>query len=74
MRLEMYFYLKMYCYLSINLMCHLFFRCPNPLDSGNTSILYMKDLPQNRHQRRFEIKAFQFMDLSTNKYLNEEVT
>lgn len=55
-------------------MCHIFFRCPNPLDSGNTSILYMKDLPQNRHQRRFEIKAFQFMDMSTNKYLNEEVT
>lgn len=34
----------------------------------------MKDLPQNRHQRRFEIKAFQFMDLSTRKYLNEEAT
>ncbi|KAL1255547.1 hypothetical protein QQF64_013608 [Cirrhinus molitorella] len=47
--------------------------CPNPLDSGSTSILYMKHLPQNRHQRRFEIKAFQFMDLSTNKYLNEEI-
>lgn len=34
----------------------------------------MKHLPQNRHQRRFEIKAFQFMDLSTRKYLNEEAT
>ncbi|KTF87876.1 hypothetical protein cypCar_00046978 [Cyprinus carpio] len=42
---------------------------PNPLDSGSTSILYMKDLPQNRHQC-----AFQFMDLSTRKYLNEEAT
>uniref|UniRef100_A0A8C2DAY0 Zona pellucida sperm-binding protein 4-like n=1 Tax=Cyprinus carpio TaxID=7962 RepID=A0A8C2DAY0_CYPCA len=52
----------------------LFDGCPNPLDSGSTSILYMKHLPQNRHQRRFEIKAFQFMDLSTRKYLNEEVT
>ncbi|XP_057211679.1 zona pellucida sperm-binding protein 1-like [Triplophysa rosa] len=47
--------------------------CPYPLDSGNTAILYMKDLLQNRHQRRFEIKAFQFMDLPTNKYLNEEI-
>ncbi|KAF4100067.1 zona pellucida sperm-binding protein 1-like [Onychostoma macrolepis] len=51
----------------------LFDGCPNPLDSGTTSILYMKHLPQNRHQRRFEIKAFQFMDLSTRKYLNEEI-
>lgn len=58
------------------LICHetLFFRCPNPLDSSNTSILHMKDLPQNQHQRRFMIKAFQFMALSSNKYLNEEVT
>ncbi|KAI4882604.1 hypothetical protein NFI96_032805, partial [Prochilodus magdalenae] len=47
--------------------------CPNPLDSDNISILYMSDLPQNRHQRRFEVKAFQFMDQSTNKYLNEEI-
>ncbi|XP_059366076.1 zona pellucida sperm-binding protein 4-like isoform X1 [Carassius carassius] len=51
----------------------LFDGCPNPLDSGTTSILYMKHLPQNRHQRRFEVKAFQFMDLSTRKYLNEEI-
>ncbi|XP_039510133.1 zona pellucida sperm-binding protein 4-like [Pimephales promelas] len=51
----------------------LFEGCPNPLDSGNTSILYVKHLPQNQYQRRFEIKAFQFMDLSTNKYLNEEI-
>ncbi|ROJ30502.1 Zona pellucida sperm-binding protein 4 [Anabarilius grahami] len=50
----------------------LFEGCPNPLDSGNTSILYGKHLPQNPHQRRFEIKAFQFMDLSSKKYLNEE--
>ncbi|XP_043073402.1 zona pellucida sperm-binding protein 1-like [Puntigrus tetrazona] len=51
----------------------LFDGCPNPLDPGSTSILYMKHLPQNQHQRRFEIKAFQFMDLSTRKYLNEEI-
>ncbi|KAA0710713.1 hypothetical protein E1301_Tti019266 [Triplophysa tibetana] len=50
----------------------LFEGCPNPLERSNTSILYMKDLPQNPHQRRFEIKAFKFMDLSSNKYLNEE--
>ncbi|XP_067281771.1 zona pellucida sperm-binding protein 1-like [Pseudorasbora parva] len=51
----------------------LFEGCPNPLDSGSTSILYVKHLPQNQYQRRFEIKAFQFMDLSTNKYINEEI-
>ncbi|XP_051729480.1 zona pellucida sperm-binding protein 4-like [Ctenopharyngodon idella] len=51
----------------------LFEGCPNPLDSGNTSTLYVKHLPQNQHQRRFEIKAFQFMDLSSKKYLNEEI-
>ncbi|XP_076865889.1 zona pellucida sperm-binding protein 1 [Brachyhypopomus gauderio] len=47
--------------------------CPNPLDSESASILYTADLPQNRHKRRFEVKAFQFMDQSTNKYLNEEI-
>ncbi|KAK1785479.1 hypothetical protein P4O66_018845, partial [Electrophorus voltai] len=46
--------------------------CPNLLDSENTSVLYMADLPQNRHKRRFEVRAFQFMKQSTNKYLNEE--
>ncbi|XP_072530516.1 uncharacterized protein [Salminus brasiliensis] len=47
--------------------------CPNPLDSDNIAILHMADLPQNRHQRRFEVNAFQFMDQSTNKYLDEEI-
>uniref|UniRef100_A0A8B9J735 ZP domain-containing protein n=1 Tax=Astyanax mexicanus TaxID=7994 RepID=A0A8B9J735_ASTMX len=47
--------------------------CPNPLDADNISILHMADLPQNRHKRRFEVKAFQFMDQCTNNYLNEEI-
>ncbi|KAL7826973.1 hypothetical protein AOLI_G00321820 [Acnodon oligacanthus] len=46
--------------------------CPNPLDS-NISILYVAGQSQDRHVRRFEVKAFQFMDQSTNKYLNEEI-
>ncbi|XP_065151481.2 zona pellucida sperm-binding protein 1-like [Paramisgurnus dabryanus] len=51
----------------------LFDGCPNPLDTDNTAVLYTQDLPQSRHRRRFEIKAFQFIDVSTNKYLNEEI-
>ncbi|XP_056336233.1 zona pellucida sperm-binding protein 1-like [Danio aesculapii] len=51
----------------------LFEGCPNPLDPGNTSILHVNDLPQNLNQRRFKIEAFQFMDLSSNKYQNEEI-
>ncbi|KAL2080139.1 hypothetical protein ACEWY4_023932 [Coilia grayii] len=47
--------------------------CPNALDSGATSILHMSDLPQNRHTRRFMIKTFQFMDVSSNRFLNEEI-
>ncbi|XP_037393236.1 uncharacterized protein LOC119263114 isoform X3 [Pygocentrus nattereri] len=47
--------------------------CPNPLDSDNISILYVAGQSQDPHVRRFEVKAFQFMDKSTNKYLNEEI-
>ncbi|KAL6460374.1 hypothetical protein MHYP_G00303400 [Metynnis hypsauchen] len=47
--------------------------CPNPLDSDNISILYVAGQSQDRHVRRFEVKAFQFMDQSTNKYLKEEI-
>uniref|UniRef100_A0A667WV88 ZP domain-containing protein n=1 Tax=Myripristis murdjan TaxID=586833 RepID=A0A667WV88_9TELE len=46
--------------------------CANRLDP-NVSILKVSDLPKNRHQRRFVVKAFQFMDQKTNKYLNEEI-
>uniref|UniRef100_UPI003AAE4CB7 zona pellucida sperm-binding protein 4-like n=1 Tax=Centroberyx gerrardi TaxID=166262 RepID=UPI003AAE4CB7 len=46
--------------------------CANPNDP-NVSILKVSDLPTNRHQRRFVVKAFQFMDQQTNKYLDEEI-
>ncbi|XP_071381198.1 zona pellucida sperm-binding protein 4-like [Centroberyx affinis] len=46
--------------------------CANPHDP-NVSILKVSDLPKNRHQRRFVVKAFQFMDQQTNKYLDEEI-
>ncbi|XP_029370675.1 zona pellucida sperm-binding protein 4-like [Echeneis naucrates] len=46
--------------------------CANPLDP-NVSILKVSDLPTNRHQRRFVVTAFQFMDQLTNKYLDEEI-
>ncbi|KAL7883818.1 hypothetical protein SRHO_G00014760 [Serrasalmus rhombeus] len=48
------------------------YRCPNPLDS-NISFLYVAGQSQDPHMWHFEVKAFQFMDLSTNKYLNEEI-
>ncbi|MEQ2271812.1 hypothetical protein XENORESO_009678 [Xenotaenia resolanae] len=46
--------------------------CANPNDP-TVSILEVNDLPQNRHQRRFSVKAFHFMDQRTNLYLNEEI-
>ncbi|XP_023265683.1 zona pellucida sperm-binding protein 4-like [Seriola lalandi dorsalis] len=46
--------------------------CANPYDP-NVSILKVSDLPKNRHQRRFMVNAFQFMDQKTNKYLDEEI-
>ncbi|KAM6974351.1 zona pellucida sperm-binding protein 4-like [Tautogolabrus adspersus] len=46
--------------------------CANPYDP-NVSILKVSDLPKNRHQRRFVVNAFQFMDQKTNKYLEEEI-
>ncbi|XP_040909770.1 zona pellucida sperm-binding protein 4-like isoform X2 [Toxotes jaculatrix] len=46
--------------------------CANPYDP-NVSILKVSDLPKNRYQRRFVVKAFQFMDQKTNKYLDEEI-
>ncbi|XP_041811889.1 zona pellucida sperm-binding protein 4-like [Chelmon rostratus] len=46
--------------------------CANPNDQ-NVSILQVSDLPKNRYQRRFTVKAFQFMDQKTNKYLDEEI-
>ncbi|KAG8005297.1 Zona pellucida sperm-binding protein 4 [Nibea albiflora] len=45
--------------------------CRNPYEP-NVSILQVSGLPKNRHQRRFMVTAFQFMDQTTNKYLNEE--
>ncbi|XP_030267259.1 zona pellucida sperm-binding protein 4-like [Sparus aurata] len=46
--------------------------CANPYDP-NVSILQVAGTPKNRYQRRFVVKAFQFMDQKTNQYLNEEI-
>ncbi|XP_077362820.1 zona pellucida sperm-binding protein 1-like [Festucalex cinctus] len=46
--------------------------CANPHDP-NVAILQVSNLPQNRHQRRFVVKAFQFMDVKTKRYLNEQI-
>ncbi|XP_061787315.1 zona pellucida sperm-binding protein 4-like [Nerophis lumbriciformis] len=46
--------------------------CANPYDP-NVSILQVSDLPRNRHQRRFVVNAFQFMDVTTKKYFDEEI-
>lgn len=47
-------------------------RCPNKLD-GSASVLYGKGLPQSKQRRRFEIRTFQFLDLKSKKFLDEEV-
>ncbi|XP_068603635.1 zona pellucida sperm-binding protein 1-like [Brachionichthys hirsutus] len=46
--------------------------CANPYDP-NVFVLQVSDFPINRHRRRFVVKAFQFMDQKTNKYLDEEI-
>ncbi|XP_037119168.1 zona pellucida sperm-binding protein 1-like [Syngnathus acus] len=46
--------------------------CANPYDPS-VAILQVSDLPQNRHQRHFEVKAFQFMDVKTKRYLDEQI-
>ncbi|XP_077404965.1 zona pellucida sperm-binding protein 1-like [Vanacampus margaritifer] len=46
--------------------------CANPHDP-NVAILQVSNLPQNRHQRRFVVKAFQFMDVKTKRYLDEQI-
>ncbi|XP_034748666.1 zona pellucida sperm-binding protein 4-like [Etheostoma cragini] len=46
--------------------------CANPYDP-TSAVLKVIDLPKNRHQRRFLVQAFQFMDQKTNKYLDEEI-
>ncbi|XP_075907734.1 zona pellucida sperm-binding protein 4-like [Nelusetta ayraudi] len=44
--------------------------CANPFDS--MTILRVNDTNQNRQQRRFEVRAFQFMDITSQKHLDEE--
>ncbi|XP_061670199.1 zona pellucida sperm-binding protein 1-like isoform X2 [Syngnathoides biaculeatus] len=46
--------------------------CANPNDP-NVAILQVSNLHQNRHQRHFEVKAFQFMDVKTKRYLDEQI-
>ncbi|CAK6949369.1 zona pellucida sperm-binding protein 4-like [Scomber scombrus] len=46
--------------------------CANPNDPS-VSVLVVSNLPKNRYQRRFMVRAFQFMDQKTNKYLDEEI-
>ncbi|XP_053347745.1 zona pellucida sperm-binding protein 4-like [Clarias gariepinus] len=48
--------------------------CPNPdLYSAQSSFLHVLDLPQTPHQRRFMVAAFQFMNVTTQKHINEEI-
>ncbi|XP_033980315.1 zona pellucida sperm-binding protein 4-like [Trematomus bernacchii] len=46
--------------------------CTNPY-GPNVAILKVSDLLTHRHQWRFMVQAFQFMDQATNQYLNEEI-
>ncbi|KAM9824513.1 zona pellucida sperm-binding protein 4-like [Neosynchiropus ocellatus] len=55
-----------------NAMVMVYEGCTNPNDKMVT-IIPVGDTELNRHQRRFVITAFQFMEQSTNKYLDEEI-
>lgn len=46
--------------------------CANPHDP-HTFVLLNSNSAQDRHERRFVVKAFQFMAQTANKYLDEEI-
>ncbi|CAB1443393.1 unnamed protein product [Pleuronectes platessa] len=46
--------------------------CANPFDP-NVSILQVSDAVKSRYTKRLVVTAFQFMDQTTNKYLDEEI-
>nr|XP_020453252.1 zona pellucida sperm-binding protein 4-like [Monopterus albus] len=46
--------------------------CANPYDP-TVAILKVHGFSQNGSQRRFSVEAFQFMDITQNQYLDEEI-
>ncbi|KAB5530771.1 hypothetical protein PHYPO_G00133220 [Pangasianodon hypophthalmus] len=67
-------YCVAYTRSATNALVLLYEGCPIPdLSSAQSSFLRVLDLPQTPHQRRFVVTAFQFMNVTTQKYLNEEI-
>ncbi|XP_053489961.1 zona pellucida sperm-binding protein 4-like [Ictalurus furcatus] len=67
-------YCVAYTRSATNALVLLYEGCPNPdLSSAQSSLLRVLDLPQTPYQRRFVVTAFQFMNVTTQKYINEEV-
>ncbi|XP_017332907.1 zona pellucida sperm-binding protein 4 isoform X2 [Ictalurus punctatus] len=67
-------YCVAYTRSATNALVLLYEGCPNPdLSSVQSSLLHVLDLPQTPYQRRFVVTAFQFMNVATQKYINEEI-
>ncbi|KAM9494495.1 zona pellucida sperm-binding protein 4 isoform 1-T1 [Clarias gariepinus] len=67
-------YCVAYTRSATNALVLLYEGCPNPgLASVQSSFLHVLDMPQSSHQRRFRVAAFQFMNVTTQKYINEEI-
>ncbi|XP_017332896.1 zona pellucida sperm-binding protein 4-like [Ictalurus punctatus] len=67
-------YCVAYTRSATNALVLLYEGCPNPdLSSAQSSLLRVLDLPQTPYQRRFVVTAFQFMNVTTQKYINEEI-
>ncbi|XP_060798226.1 zona pellucida sperm-binding protein 4-like [Neoarius graeffei] len=67
-------YCVAYTRSATNALVLLYEGCPDPdLASARFSFLYVLDLPQTPYQRRFVVTAFQFMNVTTQRYINEEI-
>ncbi|XP_035039424.1 zona pellucida sperm-binding protein 4-like [Hippoglossus stenolepis] len=65
-------YCLAYPFSAKNALVLVYERCANPFDP-NVSILQVSDAVKSRYTKRFMVTAFQFMDQTTNKYLDEEI-
>ncbi|XP_060949353.1 zona pellucida sperm-binding protein 4-like [Limanda limanda] len=65
-------YCLAYPFSAKNALVLVYERCANPFDP-NVSILQVSDATKSRYTKRLIVNAFQFMDQTTNKYLDEEI-
>ncbi|XP_062265904.1 zona pellucida sperm-binding protein 4-like [Platichthys flesus] len=65
-------YCLAYPFSAKNALVLVYEKCANPFDP-NSSILQVSDAVKSRYTKRLVVTAFQFMDQTTNKYLDEEI-